>query len=107
MQQIQTARHEEPFFNLAATGEDFENALKNAVRENAESMLELKLAIRACMASLRSDGMQCEQALLTMKAFVKDSARRHKRRGSREMVNSDLFMEQVVQWCISEFYSKP
>ena len=105
MQQTQAARHEEPFFNLTAIGDDFENALKNAVRENARSMIELRLAIRACMASLRADGMQCEQALLTMKAFVKDAAGRHKRRGSQEMVHSEMFMEQVVGWCISEFFS--
>ena len=107
MEQTQAARHEEPFFNLTATGDDFATALKNAVRENARSMIELKLAIRACMASLRADGMQCEQALLTMKSFVRDSAGRHKRRGSREMLHSDMFMEQVVGWCISEFYSEP
>jgi hypothetical protein len=107
MQQTQAARHEEPFFNLTATGDDFENALKNAVRENARSMVALQLAIRACMASLKADGMQCEQALLTMKAFVKDACGRHKRRGSREMMHSDIFMEQVVHWCISEFYSAP
>ena len=107
MQQTPAARHEEPFFKLTATGDDFENALKNAVRENARSMIELNLSIRACMASLRADGMQCEQALLTMKAFVRDAACRHKRRGSREMLNSDMFMEQVVGWCISEFYSEP
>jgi hypothetical protein len=105
MQQTQPARHEEPFFDLTATGEEFESALRNAVRENALSMRELRASIRNCMTSLRADGMQCEQAILTMKAFVRDACVKHRRRGSREMLHSDLLMEQVVGWCIAEFYA--
>lgn len=105
MQHTERARHEEPFFNQSSTGDDFENALKNAVRQNARSMKELQNAIGKCMKSLRADGMECEQALLTMKAFVKDVGARHKRRGSREMLHSDALMDQVVGWCISEFYA--
>jgi len=106
MLQTQPARHEEPFFNLTATGEDFEHALRNAVRDNAQSMKELRDSIHNCMVSLRGDGMQCEQALLTMKAFVRDACVKHRRRGSREMLHSDVLMEQVVGWCIVEFYAE-
>jgi hypothetical protein len=70
-------------------------------------MTDLQLSIRNCMMSLREDGMQCEAALLTMKAFVRDAAVRHKRSGSHEMLHSDMLMEQVVSWCIAEYYSEP
>lgn len=104
MQSIQPARHVEPFFHFTANGDDFEDALRNAVRENEVSMDHLHDTIRVCIDSLRSDGMQCEAALLTMKAFVKESCLKHRRRGSTEMVHSDLLMDQVVRWCISDFY---
>ena len=68
-------------------------------------MDQLHLSIRHCMASLRGDGMQCEAALLTMKAFVRDVCLKHKRRGSSEMLHSDYLMDQVVRWCISEYYA--
>ena len=103
---LQPARYEEPFFLLTATGDDFENALINAVRVNARSMQDLHESIGICMDSLRSDGMQCEAALLTMKAFVKDACAKHKKRGSRDMLHSDVLMDQIVTWCISDFYSK-
>lgn len=103
--QTQPARHEEPFFELAATGDNFENALKHAVRANTRSMADLRMSIRGCIISLRTDGMQCEAALLTMKAFVRDVCVKHTRRGSREMLHSDMLMEQVVKWCISEYYA--
>lgn len=106
MQNIRSARKEEPFFQLTATGDDFEEALRHAVRANARSMEDLHMSIRKCMASLRTDGMQCEAALLTMKAFIKELGLKHKRRGSSEMVHSELFMEQIVRWCISDFYTE-
>jgi hypothetical protein len=101
------ARQEDPFFNLTSTGDEFESALKRSVRENARSMGDLRVSIRNCMISLRADGMQCEQAILTMKAFVRDSCLRHKRRGSREMLHCEMLMEQIVGWCITEYYTEP
>jgi hypothetical protein len=105
MPQTQPARNEEPFFNLTETGDEFETALRSAVQNNARSMSELRDAIRNCMVSLREDGMQCEQALLTMKAFVRDATIRHKRGGSRVLHPSERLMEQVIGWCIAEYYA--
>ena len=42
-----------------------------------------------------------------MKAFVKEIAGKHRRQGSFEMQNCDKMMDQVVTWCISEFYAEP
>ena len=65
MQQTQPARYAEPFFSVTATGDAFENALRDALPENNRSMHVLQLSIRNCVASLRDDDqMQCEQALL-------------------------------------------
>jgi|SRR5215208_1838296 len=104
MQNRQTARKEEPFFELAVTGDDFEEALRNAARANLKSMNDLHDTIGKCMTSLRADGMECEAALLTMKAFIRELGIRHKRNGSGEMTHSDLLMDQIVRWCIADFY---
>ena len=107
MQQTRPARREEPFFLVTSTGDDFETAFRNAVRANAASMNDLHLSIRNCVRSLRRDGMQCEAALLTMKAFVKDVCLKEKPRGSSDLVHSDIMMDQIVRWCISEYYAEP
>ncbi len=104
MQNAQPARKEEPFFLLAATGNDFEEALKYAVRANVASMNNLHVTIGKCMQSLRDDGMECEAALLTMKAFMRELNLKHKRIGSSEMMHSEHLMDQIVRWCISDFY---
>jgi hypothetical protein len=104
MQRTLPARHEEPYFLLASTGTNFEDALCLAVRANARSMDQLHLTIRDCMDSLRKDGMQCEAALLTMKAYVRELGLKHKQRGSTDLLHSDYLMDHVVRWCISEYY---
>ena len=98
------ARAEEPFFRETADGDEFEDALKNAVRLNQKSMIALHDAIRTCVGGLRADGMQCEAALLTMKACVRHFARKHAGADSPEILHSDPMMEQIVRWSIAEFY---
>jgi len=105
MGSTQRARKEEPFFQLTATGDDFEDALRNAVRTNSRSMNELHDSISKCMASLRTDGMECEAALLTMKAFIRELDLKHKRIGSEDFFHTDMLMDQIVRWCISDFYA--
>jgi hypothetical protein len=104
MQHIQLARKAEPFFQPTAVGEDFENALRLAERADAVSMKALHAAISNCVASLKSDGMECEAALLTMKAFMRELGIKHKRSGSLELVNKEIMMDQIVRWCIADFY---
>ena len=107
MESTQRARKEEPFFQLTSTGDNFEDALRNAVRTNAGSMNELHASISKCMVSLRSDGMECEAALLTMKAFIRELGVKHKRTGSEEFFQTEMLMDQIVRWCISDFYADP
>jgi hypothetical protein len=107
MESTQRARKEEPFFQLTSTGDNFEDALRNAVRTNASSMNELHASISKCMSSLRSDGMECEAALLTMKAFIRELGIKHKRAGSEEFFQTEMLMDQIVRWCISDYYAEP
>lgn len=104
MQDIQPARKAEPFFQLTTTGDDFERALRHAVTTNVKSMNDLHVTIGNCMHSLRADGMECEAALLTMKAFIKELGLKHARMGSFTMVHSEQLMDQIVRWCIADFY---
>ena len=104
MQLTQPARNQEPFFEQAQTADRFEGALKQAVRLNAASMQDLHDAIKICMCSLRDQGMQCEAALLTMKACIRHIGRKHRLSGSAEIVYSDLLLQQITRWCILEFY---
>jgi len=104
MQTTQAARHAEPFFQHATTADELERALRDAVRLNEQSMDELHTAISKCVAALRADGMKCEAALLTMKACVRHMAMKHRTPGSSEVPYSGLMMDQIVRWCIQDFY---
>jgi hypothetical protein len=102
--QTQPARHDEPFFDQDATARDFEDALRRAVRVNADSMDDLHAAIRNCVAALRTDGMNCEAALLTMKACVRHYGRKHRPEGSVDSLYSGFIMDQIVTWSIADYY---
>lgn len=104
MPRLQPARKAEPFFELTATGDDFERALRNAVRANKESMNDLHETIGRCMKSLRADGMECEAALLTMKAFIRELGIKNRRIASGDVLHTDIMMDQIVRWCIADYY---
>ena len=104
MQITEPARKQEPFFQLASTSDNFEDALRRAVRANAKSMEALHQAIALCVSGLRMEGMECEAALLTMKACVRHFAHKHSHAGSPDILYSGLLMDQIVRWSIVEFY---
>ena len=104
MQITQPSRKEEPFFQLESTASGFEDALRHAVRANSKSMDDLHRAIALCVMGLRAEGMECEAALLTMKACVRHFARKHTLRGSPDILYGGLLMDQIVRWSIMEFY---
>jgi hypothetical protein len=105
MQQFEPPREQHPFFERKSTGDAFEVALREAVRENARTMAQLHATVTACVHSLRAEGMQCEAAMLTMKAFVKDLARRQSAAGLPQIRYAEFMLDQVVRWCISDFYT--
>lgn len=104
MQITQPSRTEEPFFQLESTSSGFEDALRHAVRANAKSMDDLHRAIALCVIGLRAEGMECEAALLTMKACVRHLARKHTLIGAPDVLYGGLLMDQIVRWSIVEFY---
>lgn len=106
MQNNQAARNGAPFFQLTETGDVFEAALRHAVRTNSRSMNELHDSITTCVISLRNDGMECEAVLLTMKAFIRELGLKHLRSGTLGSFNVDWLMDQIVRWCISDYYAQ-
>ena len=98
-------RTEAPFFRKSADADVLQDALRNAVRLNKRSISTLHDAIANCVAGLRADGMQCEAALLTMKACVRQMVRNHSGADVPEILYSDPLMDQIVRWSIAEFYT--
>lgn len=104
MLNFERARDREPFFQRAETADRLEDALRNAVRRNTKSMDELHGAVTQSVHSLRDDGMLCEAVLLTIKSCVRHYGRKHRRPGTLEATYSELLMDQIVTWCIQDFY---
>jgi hypothetical protein len=104
MQSSERARYSAPFFLQIETSDQLEEALRLAVRQNVRSMNDLHDAITACVASLKSEGMQCEAALLTMKACVRHCARKHQPSGAPNGDCYNILMEQIARWCIADFF---
>jgi enamine deaminase RidA (YjgF/YER057c/UK114 family) len=99
------ARLKEPFLFTHSADDAFVDALANAARDNAKSMVALHDAVTNCVMALKKEGMQCEAALLTMKAYTKHTAFLHRERGSdRSEWSADLLVNEIAQWSIVEFY---
>jgi len=57
--------------------------------------------------ALKAEGMLCEAALITIKAYVRHAA--SMQRGSNpdgDIWAADLLMEKIARWSISEFYKE-
>lgn len=58
-----------------------------------------------CAVALRHAGATPEAMLITMKAFVRSSARKHPPMGrAPSRWAADLLMEEITTWCIIAFY---
>jgi hypothetical protein len=99
------ARLKEPFLFTQPADDAFVSALANAARDNANSMRALHDAVTDCVVALRKEGMECEAALLTMKAYTRHTAFLHRKSGSdRSEWSADLLLNEIAQWSIVEFY---
>ena len=99
------ARRKEPFLFASDASDRFEEALLHAVRDNAASMRALHEAVAVCVGALRTEGMRCEAALITMKAYVSHIAMSHRAANpSGKLWAMDLLLEQIASWSITEFY---
>ncbi len=105
MQQVNPARLKEPFLFSQPDADQFADALSNAARDNETSMSALHEAVSSCVAALKAEGMLCEAALLTMKAYTKHIAfmQRSKNSDANKWM-TDLLMEEISHWSISDFY---
>jgi hypothetical protein len=76
-------------------------ALMEAARRYEETQGVLFSAIADCVRNLRAQGMTPEAMIITMKAFVRHAA--YTEAGGRGTIARPL-MDQVIEWCIHEYY---
>ena len=101
------ARLKEPFLFTQSADDAFVDALANAARDNAKTMVALRDAVTDCVVALREEGMQCEAAMLTMKAYTRHTAYIHRAVGSDASIwSADLLVSEIARWSIIEFYKK-
>ena len=107
MQQLHPARLKEPFLFPQITSDQFDEALANAASDNIDSMIHLHAAVAACVYALKSEGMLCEAALITIKAYVRHAASVQRGRNpDGDIWASELLMEKIARWSITEFYKE-
>lgn len=102
---LHPARRKEPFLFATDTSDQFEVALFHAARDNDASMAALRRAVADCIGALRTEGMTCESALITMKAYATHTANLQRAANpSRQLWAIELLLEQIASWSITEFY---
>jgi hypothetical protein len=79
-------------------------ALAEAVRRHADALEALQAAIAECVRNLRSQGMTPEATLLTMKAFIRHTAGTHPPPGRHAAWLPEPLLENIVRWCINEYF---
>jgi hypothetical protein len=104
---LSSADHHRPPLALETTVSDrFARALSAAVRSHEASMRELRAAVWGCAADLKTRGMPPEVALVLMKELVRQTATVAPPPGEAASRRAaDLFMEEIVSWCISALYT--
>lgn len=107
MQQLHPARLKEPFLFPQTTSDQFDDALANAASDNVNSTIELHAAVAGCVYALKAEGMLCEAALITIKAYVRHAA--SLQRGTNpdgDIWGAAMLMEKIARWSITEFYKE-
>jgi hypothetical protein len=107
MQQLHPARLKEPFLFPQITSDQFDEALANAAGDNVNSMIDLHAAVAGCVDALKAEGMLCEAALITIKAYVRHAASVQRGRNPEgDIWAAELLMEKIARWSITEFYKE-
>ncbi len=82
-----------------------QRALGLAVRRHIPAMYELRRAMEACVREMHDDGASPQRMLIDMKAFVRKSAIAHPPVGYLGSSRAaDSFMDEIVHWCIDEYF---
>jgi hypothetical protein len=90
----------------ARVSDRFARALAGAMHSHEASMRELRAAVFACTADLKARGMAPEVALVLMKELVRQTARLFPPPGEAASRRAaDVFMEEIVGWCINALYA--
>ena len=101
------ARLKEPFLFTVPADDAFVDALSHAARDNVKSMVNLHDAVTVCVAALKAEGMLCEAALITMKAYTRYIAYLHREPGmDRSVWSADLLVDEIARWSIVEYYKE-
>jgi hypothetical protein len=107
MQHLHPARLKEPFLFPQNTSDQFDDALANAASDNIDSMIELHAAVTACVFALKDEGMMCEAALVTIKAYVRHTMSLHRGlRTAGEILASEMLLDKIAHWSITDFYKE-
>jgi hypothetical protein len=86
----------------------FDVAFHVAARDSIESMDALRVAVKACVTSLKAANIGSVQMLLTMKECVKQSTKRYRPTGDEApKSNVNMLTDYIVKWAIIEYYSTP
>jgi hypothetical protein len=94
-----------PFPFVGEVREKFEGAVEGAAERSRISLHHFHDAVKVCVAELKHEGMSPEGVLITMKAYLRHTAKTH-----RLITNSnpqwafDTLAEQLSVWCIDEYY---
>ena len=99
---------ESPPFPLEPASADRVRAtLADAVRRHAETLETLEQAVGECVRYLKAQGMAPEAMLLTMKAFIRHTAITTPPPGRPVTWLPEPLMENIVRWCVNEYYRQP
>ena len=101
------AYREPPFPFDGAAEDQFQKALEAAALRNIKSLDALRDAVRVCVRELHRAGMTPEGVILTMRAYLRHTAKTHFDipigEGDWEL---DSICEQFATWCIEDYYSR-
>jgi hypothetical protein len=85
--------------------ERFARALGAALHKYDQTMRELRSALCACVDELKGRGMESEQVLAAMKEYVRRTAITHPPGGGPGSRGAaEHLMDDIVHWCILDYY---
>ena len=96
-----------PFPLDSSKSADLVWALADAISRHDRALDALLKAITACVWCLRDDEeMTAENVILTMKAVLRHSVSADPARRRGDIATVDFWMEDLVTWCIGEYFRR-
>ena len=95
-----------PFPIEPASADRVRATLADAVRRHAKTLGALESAVGECVRNLKAQGMSPEAMIVTMKAFIRHTVVMHPPAERAVTPLPDPLMENIVRWCINEYYRK-